>query len=106
MTTNPPAERHKKETSRHVLFIQYMLPSSFTVAMLGIIIWIVSLIRLSRKLHDTPSASVGISIVAIPLFLLLLAIFWYTFLGIIRNQEEPPDEQGGSAGGKPGGTED
>lgn len=73
-----------------VVFIQYLLPVSFTVAMLGIIAWIVSLILLSRKLDDVVSASMGISIVAIPVFIVLLSIFWYVFLGIIRNQDGEP----------------
>ncbi len=78
--------------SKLVLFLQFLLPISFTIAMTGIIVWIVSLIFLSRKLDDVPSASMGISIVAIPVFLVLLSIFWYVFLGIIRNQETE-DEQ-------------
>ena len=67
-----------------------MLPISFTTAMTGIIFWILTLIRLSKKLHDVPSASIGISIVAIPVFLILMCVFWYVFLGIMYNQEEPP----------------
>lgn len=82
----------KKAEHKFVVFLQYLLPGSFTVAMLGTIAWIVSLILLSRKLHDVPSASLGISIVAIPIFLILLGVFWYVFLGIIRNQEEEPPE--------------
>lgn len=75
-----------------IAFLQYLLPVSFTCAMLGIITWIGSLILLSRKLDDTPSASMGISIVAVPIFVVLLAVFWYVFLGVIRN----PDDARGS----------
>lgn len=70
-----------------IVFLQYLLPLSFTCAMAGTIAWIVSLILLSAKLDDVVSASMGISIVAIPVFLILLSVFWYVFLGIIRNQE-------------------
>ncbi len=77
-----------RRDSRLIVLLQYLLPASFTCAMLGIIVWIVSLIILSRELNDTPSASMGISIVAIPIFLVMLAVFWYVFLGVIRNQEE------------------
>ncbi len=83
------SERTRRD-SRWIVCLQYLLPISFTCAMLGIITWIGSLIMLSRKLNDTPSASMGISIVAIPVFLVLLSVFWYVFLSIIRNQEEPP----------------
>lgn len=90
----------EKKDSKFVRFLQYLLPTSFTIAMTGIICWIGSLIFLSRKLDDVPSASMAISIIAIPVFLVLLCVFWYVFLGIIRNQEEEeepteaPDEQG------------
>lgn len=77
-----------------VVLIQYFLPVSFTVAMLATIGWIVSLILLSRKLDDVVSASMGISIVAIPVFIVLLSVFWYVFLGIIRNQDEEPAAHG------------
>lgn len=92
MTNQPAVGKIKTEESRLLVFLQYFLPISFTIAMAGIIIWIISLIWLSRKLHDTPSASVGISIVAIPVFGILLWVFWYVFLGIIRNR--PEDEEG------------
>ncbi|MBI4559494.1 MAG: hypothetical protein HY706_18050 [Candidatus Hydrogenedentes bacterium] len=88
-TDTKPVESSSKEPW-FILLLQYLLPVSFTCAMLGIITWIGSLILLSRKLDDTPSASMGISIVAIPVFLVLLAVFWYVFLGIIRNPDETP----------------
>ena len=84
------ASKERPKELRVIVFLQYMLPVSFTVAMAGILTWIVSLIVLSRELHDVPSASIGISIVAIPVFLILLSVFWYVFLGIIGNQEEEP----------------
>ncbi len=86
----PCPPQSKTRDPRWVVFIQYLLPISFTVSMLGIIAWIASLILLSKRLHDVPSASIGISIVTIPIFLILLGVFWYVFLGVIRNQEESP----------------
>ena len=74
-----------------VTVFQYFLPVSFTFTIFGLISWIMSLIFLARKLDDVPSASIGISIVAIPVFLTMLSVFWYVFLGIMRNrQEEDP----------------
>ena len=80
---------------RVVTALQYCLPISFTVAMLAIVFWIISLLTLARKLNDVPSASVGITVVSIPVFLTLLAVFWYVFLGIMRNRdhEEQPVNQ-------------
>lgn len=48
----------------------------------GIIIWIIHLIRTSLTLVDTPSASVAISIVAIPIFMTFLGVVFYVFWGI------------------------
>jgi len=90
MSVDNYSETKWEGDNRFIVFLQYLLPISFTFAMTGIIIWIVSLIRLSRKLHDVPSASIGISIVAIPVFLILLGVFWYVFLGIMLNREEQP----------------
>lgn len=92
MTNQPSASQRKTEESRLIVGLQYLLPISFTIAMAGIIIWIFSLIWLSRKLHDVPSASVGISVVAIPVFAVLLWVFWYVFLGIIRNRPDEDEE--------------
>lgn len=103
--------RHQESTrdSKFIVFLQCILPVSFTCAMLGIVVWILSLLLLSRKLSDTFSASIGISIVAIPVFLILLSVMWYVFLGIIRNQddEEPraAEPEDGAAGSAPARSE-
>lgn len=77
-----------------ITFFQYFVPVSFTFAIFGLISWIISLIFLARKLDDVPSASIGISIVAIPVFLTMLAVMWYVFFGIMRNREGQADPVG------------
>ena len=54
----------------------------------GIAVWIVTLIRESLKLHDAPDASVGISIVAIPVFFLLASVLTYVFVGLRKGRKE------------------
>ena len=54
----------------------------------GIAIWIVTLIRESLKLHDAPDASVGISIVAIPVFFTLASVLTYVFVGLRKGRKE------------------
>ena len=54
----------------------------------GIAVWIVTLIRESLKLHDAPDASVGISIVAIPVFFTLASVLTYVFVGLRKGREE------------------
>lgn len=53
----------------------------------GIAVWIVTLIRESLRLHDAPDASVGISLVAIPVFFLLASVLTYVFIGLRRGRE-------------------
>jgi len=54
----------------------------------GIAVWIVTLIKESLKLHDAPDASVGISIVAIPVFFLLASVLTYVFVGLRKGRKE------------------
>ena len=54
----------------------------------GIITWITHLIRTAWRLGDVPSASIGISLVSIPLFLTMLGVILYVFLGIRGDRGE------------------
>ena len=63
------------------------------VFVLGTSGWIIHLIRLSRRLRDVPSASVGISIVAIPVFLAGAAVLTYVFVGLQRGREDPDEPE-------------
>ena len=54
----------------------------------GIAVWIITLIKESLKLHDAPDASVGISIVAIPVFFTLASVLTYVFIGLRKGREE------------------
>ncbi len=80
--------KHIQTRKEKIVFgFQLTLLASFVLAVGGIIVWITHLIRLSHELQDVPSASIGISIVAIPVFLALLGIFNYVFWGLLLNQE-------------------
>lgn len=63
------------------------------VFVLGISGWIIHLIRLSQRLNDVPTASVGISIVAIPVFLTGAAVLTYVFIGLQRGRRPADDEE-------------
>jgi len=68
--------------------LQVLSVAGIWVFVLGISGWILHLIRLSRQLHDVPSASIAISIVAIPVFLLGAGILTYVFVGLQRGRGE------------------
>lgn len=53
---------------------------------LGIAVWVINLLLLSQRLKDVPSASVGISIVAIPVFLTGAGVLTYVFVGLRRGR--------------------
>ena len=54
----------------------------------GIVTWITHLIRTAWRLGDVPSASIGISLVAIPVFLTLLGVILYVFVGLLGDRGE------------------
>ncbi len=78
---------------RTLFVLQVISMAMIWVFVLGISAWILHLIRLSRQLHDVPSASIGISIVAIPVYLTGASVLTYVFVGLRRGRR-PPEEDG------------
>ncbi|NIS74225.1 MAG: hypothetical protein GTO08_02910 [Deltaproteobacteria bacterium] len=75
--------------SKKTIYLLQILSLSFIwVLFTGIAIWIVNLILVSIELHDAPDASVGISIVAIPVFFTLAAVLTYVFIGLQRGKKD------------------
>ena len=54
-----------------------------------VILWIARLIYISWVLEDVFSASIGIALVAVPVFLTLAIIFNYVFWGLHRGRQQP-----------------
>ncbi len=73
-----------QETPPWIAALQVVSVAAIWVFVIGISIWIIHLMRLSQTLHDVPSASVGISIVAIPVFLTGASVLTYVFVGLRR----------------------
>jgi len=57
----------------------------------GIIAWIIHLIIASWRLGDVIQASVGISIVAIPIFLTFIGVVSYVFWGVALHGRKRED---------------
>lgn len=76
--TSPP--------DRAVRAIQWGMAGAAVFFIGGIITWISHLIRTAWRLKDVPSASIGISLVAIPVFLTLLGVILYVFWGLLGDQ--------------------
>ena len=83
----------KAPQNRIIFLAQILSVSLIWVFVIGIGVWIVNLILLSVELHDVPGASVGISIVAIPVFVALAGILTYVFVGM-QKKSQPKNTSG------------
>ncbi len=70
-----------------VMIAQFAILGFFICFATAVITWIVHLVRLSLTLDDVPSASMGISLVAIPVFLTLAGIVTYVITGLVLDPE-------------------
>jgi CHASE2 domain-containing sensor protein len=55
----------------------------------GIVTWVLNMVRVSHSLGDALNASVGISLVAIPVYSLVAGILTYVYFGIQRGRKGP-----------------
>lgn len=93
-------ETRFRETPAWVAALQVASVGAIWVFVIGISAWILHLMNLSRRLHDVPSASVAISIVAIPIFLIGASVLTYVFVGLRRGAKPAAtvDERGEERG--------
>lgn len=57
----------------------------------GIVTWIINEVRVARALGDQLTASVGISLVAIPVYTLVASVLTFVFFGIQRGRRKPEE---------------
>ncbi len=74
------------KTPRYVFIMQVTSLGFMWVFVGAITWWIFRLITVALELQDAPDASVGISIVVIPIFLILASVLTYVFIGLQRNR--------------------
>lgn len=67
---------------------------------LGISVWIFNLLWLSHRLQDVPSASVAISVVAIPVFFAGAGVLTYVFFGLRHGADDRRPPSGAGGGGR------
>ena len=85
---------HSSATPRWISLLQLASVGFIWVFVLGISSWILPLNRLSHRLHDVPSATVAISIIAIPVFFTGAGVLTYVFFGLQRGAREAGDASG------------
>lgn len=76
-------ENRGSVSERLVRILQWVWVGSAFVLVGGIILWIIHLIGAAWRLEDVPSASIGISIVAIPIFLVFIGVIFYVVWGVM-----------------------
>ncbi|MFQ5719256.1 MAG: hypothetical protein ACE5IK_06880 [Acidobacteriota bacterium] len=62
------------------------------VFLLTVVGWIVHLVRVARELRDAQTASLAISLVAIPVYMLVAGVLTYVFFGLRRGAFTPGDD--------------
>ncbi len=75
-------EQQRAPSERLVRTLQWLWVGVAFLMVGGIITWIIHLILASWALGDVPSASIGISLVAIPIFLTMFGVVFYVFWGL------------------------
>jgi cytosine/uracil/thiamine/allantoin permease len=68
--------------------MQILSISLIWMLFIGIAVWILNLIKESLRLHDSPDASLGISLVAIPVFFTLSSVLTYVFIGLRKGRRK------------------
>jgi hypothetical protein len=78
---------HDESEPHWIRVMQVVSVALIWAFVLGISVWVINLLLLSQRLKDVPSASVGISIVAIPVFLTGAGVLTYVFVGLRRGRK-------------------
>jgi hypothetical protein len=69
---------------RVIVFLQYCTMSVMWLFAAAITLWVLRLASVAYSLKDAFTASVGITLVALPVYWALAAILTYTFFGLRR----------------------
>ncbi len=88
-------DRTDSRLDKRIFAAQVLSVSLIWILVAGIIVWVVNLVQLSLELHDVPGASLGISIVALPIFVILAGILTYVFVGLQRGKNPPSNTSEG-----------
>lgn len=74
-------------TQKKIIFIAQIISLSLIwIFVITIALWILNLISLSVELDDAPGASIGISLIAIPVFFALASLLTYAFIGLKKDE--------------------
>ncbi len=81
----------KSHRSRVIFLTQVGALSGIWLLFIGIIWWLANSIRHAIVLHDAPSATIAITVVAMIVFIILVCVLTYVFVGLQLGRE--PDDR-------------
>jgi uncharacterized membrane protein YcjF (UPF0283 family) len=73
-----------------ITLLQYGTVAAMWIFSAAITLWVVQLASVAYSLNDAFTASVGITMIALPVFWTLAAILTYTFFGLRRQRRRSP----------------
>lgn len=76
----------KKRADDIIFIAQIMSVSLIWILVIGMTLWLLSLLLLAIELKDVPGFSMAISLVTIPVFWSLAGLLTYVFVGLRRNR--------------------
>ena len=81
--------REDRVLMREKIIVTMQVGSLVLIWLLVVVIgiWVVNLLSLSYELHDVPSATFGISIVTVPVFLTIASVLTYVFIGLQKGKK-------------------
>jgi hypothetical protein len=74
------------ENRKIISALQVLSLSLIWVLVVLIGTWVVNLLQLSHELRDVPSATIGISIIAVPVFVTIASVLTYVFVGLHKEK--------------------
>ncbi len=81
-------EKNINSAQKKVIYVaQFASITLIWIFVIGVAVWIVNLLVLSLELNDAPGASIGISIIAIPVFITLASILTFVFVGFHKEEK-------------------
>ena len=84
----PRGGRWYQRGIRTLQLLSIVLMWSFLTA---IVSWVINMVHVAHSLDDALTASVGISLVAIPVYTLVAAILTYVYFGVQSGRREPEE---------------
>lgn len=78
------SSKTKSLASKMIFTAQIGSLSLIWIFVIGVAIWIINLVAVSVDLDDVPGVSLGISFIAIPVFITLASILTFVFIGFQR----------------------